>query len=88
MPTKIRTRPNRVHAIRDAAPPPEDGEERLLDKPQIITITGKSFPTLWGMMRRGEFPAARIVGGKPAWLQSEINTWIRELPVKKYKGDQ
>jgi predicted DNA-binding transcriptional regulator AlpA len=77
-----------VAAIRAAAPPADDNEERLLSKAEVITITGKSFPTLWAWMRAGKFPRARVVGEHPAWLASEVNAWIKALPIKKFKGDQ
>jgi predicted DNA-binding transcriptional regulator AlpA len=39
------------------------------------------------MACRGEFPRGRIVGGKSAWLASEINDWLAALPVRPLKGD-
>jgi prophage regulatory protein len=81
-----------VELERKAAATPRDlaypgGEERLLFKPEVIERTGLSFPTIWGLMRKGEFPRSRIVGGRSAWLSSEIDAWIRRLPVRKLKGD-
>jgi hypothetical protein len=32
-------------------------------------------------------PRGREVGGKIAWVESEIDEWISELPVKKLKGE-
>jgi predicted DNA-binding transcriptional regulator AlpA len=86
MPTK--TRPNRVREIRAAMPPLYDDQERLLDKPEVITVTGKSFPTLWQWMRSGKFPRARDAHGRPVWLASEVNAWMKALPVRKFKGDR
>ena len=83
-----KTRPNRVAEIRANAPPADDSEERLLNKSEIITITGKSFVTLWEWMRSGRFPRARDAHGRPAWLKSEIDAWMKELPVRKFKGDR
>jgi predicted DNA-binding transcriptional regulator AlpA len=88
MPTKKRTRPDRVHEIRAAAPPPDDDAERLLDKSEVITVTGRSFPTLWQWMRDGRFPRARDANGRPVWIASEIYNWVKALPIRKFKGDR
>jgi predicted DNA-binding transcriptional regulator AlpA len=82
---RLARKPDRVAEIRAAAPPPDEFEERLLNKAEVITITGKSFPTLWMWMRQGRFPAARTVGGAPAWLKTEVDAWIKELPVRRFK---
>ena len=84
---KRTTRPSRVAEIRAAAPPPDESEERLLNKSEVITITGKSFVTLWDWMRRGKFPRARDANGHPVWLASEVNEWVKTLPVRRFKGD-
>jgi predicted DNA-binding transcriptional regulator AlpA len=83
-----KTRRNRVREIRAAMPPPDDDQERLLDKAEVIAITGRSFVTLWDWMRRGKFPRARDANGHPVWLQSEVNEWVKALPVRKFKGDR
>jgi hypothetical protein len=36
-------------------------------------------------MRKGEFPAARDVLGRPMWVESEINRWIEDLPKRVYQ---
>src|SRR5262245_23054297 len=75
----------RLHAPR--APPDIQGP-RLLSKPEVLTIVGCSFPTLWQMMRRGEFPRSRIVGGKSMWVSTEVEAWMAALPMRQYKGDE
>jgi predicted DNA-binding transcriptional regulator AlpA len=65
---------------------PDDGGERLLSKGEVIARVNLSFPTLWLKMRRGKFPLARAVDGRTFWLQSEIDAWLRDLPIKKYKA--
>jgi prophage regulatory protein len=72
----------RVHAPR--APP----AERLLDKAEVLHITGVTFPTIWLWMRQGKFPRSRIVGGKSMWISSEIEAWLAELPLRPLKGDE
>jgi predicted DNA-binding transcriptional regulator AlpA len=60
---------------------------RLLSKPEVLAITGTSFPTLWQWMRDGKFPRARIVGGRSMWFSQDIETWLADLKVRPWKGD-
>jgi predicted DNA-binding transcriptional regulator AlpA len=64
--------------------------ERLLSKPEVLERVNRTFPTIWKWMREGTFPRARQVANsqEPVWLESEVNEWIRALPVKSYKGDE
>ena len=68
-------------------PDVEASSQALIFKPEILDITGLSYPTIWAMMRKGEFPRARVVGGKSAWLRTEIEAWLRDLPIRRLKGD-
>jgi prophage regulatory protein len=58
---------------------------RLLSKPEVMDLTGLSYPTIWAWMRAGKFPRSRDVGGRIAWLESELAAWITDLPVKQLK---
>lgn len=71
-----------AHGVRGTPP------VRLLDKRQILSITGVSFPTVWSWMRAGKFPRSRVVGGKSKWLNTEVDQWIANLQVRPLKGDQ
>jgi predicted DNA-binding transcriptional regulator AlpA len=76
-----RPRPDSVPGL------PIEGE-RLLTKPEVLAKTGLSFPTIWRMMRRQAFPRSRQVASRPMWLNSEVDAWIRALPLVKLKqGD-
>lgn len=70
-----------------AARPPPGGELRLLSKAEVIERVGRTFPTIWLWMQQGKFPRARDLGGRPVWLENEINDWIAALPIRKFKGD-
>ena len=64
--------------------------ERLLSRREVLDRVGVSYPTLWHWMRSGKFPRSRSVGGvggKVAFLESELDRWMTELPVVKLKGD-
>lgn len=71
--------------------PAPAAEPRLLTKQQVCELTGCSYPTLWTMMRRNEFPRARAIGSnansKNVWLSSEVEAWMRGLPLRRFKGD-
>jgi len=58
---------------------------RLISKLEVCDRVGKSFPTIWSWMRQGKFPQARDLGGRPAWVEAEIDAWIAALPVREYK---
>jgi prophage regulatory protein len=64
----------------------ESAPVRLLSKAETCDKVGKTFPTVWLWMRQGKFPQARDLGGRPAWVESEIDAWIAALPVREYKA--
>jgi prophage regulatory protein len=50
-------------------------------KPVVVARTGLSYPTIWRMMKRGEFPQSRALSGRAVgWLASEVIEWIRSRP--------
>jgi prophage regulatory protein len=65
----------------------EPSKVRLLSKPEIVDRTNLSYPTIWQKMRAGTFPRSRIVGGKVMWLESEFDSWVKDLPKSVLKGD-
>jgi predicted DNA-binding transcriptional regulator AlpA len=64
---------------------------RLLNKSEVLRITGVSFPTVWSWMRAGKFPRARVSGGgsksKSVWRSDEVEQWLADLPMRRLKGD-
>jgi predicted DNA-binding transcriptional regulator AlpA len=62
-----------------------DAGDRLLSRPEVLDIIGVSYPTLWLWMRQGRFPRSRSLGGKVAWLKSEIAAWMHSLPRTELK---
>jgi predicted DNA-binding transcriptional regulator AlpA len=38
-------------------------------------------------MVAGDFPRSRSLGGKIAWLESEVDSWIEERAKVPLKGD-
>jgi predicted DNA-binding transcriptional regulator AlpA len=78
----------RVYAPRAPRAPPV----RLLGKPEVLCITGVTFPTVWKWMRTGQFPRARIIGQGPSsksvWRSDEVERWLARLPTRALKGDK
>jgi predicted DNA-binding transcriptional regulator AlpA len=62
-------------------------KSRLIGKPEVLERVNVTFPTLWLWMREGKFPRSRDVGGKAVWVESEIDSWIEGLPIRRLKGD-
>lgn len=57
--------------------------ERILRRPDVENLTGLSRSTIYGWMKKGEFPkpvalGARLVG----WRQSEIDAWLEACARK------
>ena len=55
--------------------------DRLLNREEILDITGLGRTTQWRLENEGGFPARRKIGpGRVAWLASEVEAWMRALP--------
>jgi prophage regulatory protein len=61
---------------------------RFISKTEVLDRVGASYPSIWQWMRDGRFPRSRELGGKVAWLESEIEAWIVNRPVRRLKGDR
>jgi predicted DNA-binding transcriptional regulator AlpA len=84
---KAANQPKKSAIVERTAAFKDDVGLRLLSKPEVIAVSGCSFPVLWRMMQEGTFPRAKVVGGRSMWRSDEINAWIAELPVRPLKGD-
>lgn len=64
----------------------------LISKREVIKRVGLSYPTLWKMMRQGEFPrSVRLTNGpsaKVAWREEEVENWINSRPRQVLKGEK
>jgi predicted DNA-binding transcriptional regulator AlpA len=60
---------------------------RLIPKREMLKRVGVSYPTIWRWMRDGSFPRSRAVGDRSMWIESEVDAWLADLPVRKLKGD-
>jgi prophage regulatory protein len=64
--------------------------QRLLSKFEMLDRVALSYPQIWRLMRRNEFPRSVVVGSdrSVAWVESEIDDWIANLPRRKLKGEK
>lgn len=52
--------------------------QRFIPKLETQERTSLSYPTLWRLMKRGDFPASvRIAPNRVAWVEDEVDEWIR-----------
>ena len=62
---------------------------RLIRKSQLLDLVPLSFPTIWEMMRRGEFPLPVKLGSAPnapsAWFEDEVAAKVESLERVEYK---
>jgi prophage regulatory protein len=65
----------------------KDAAPKLLSRKEVLERVPLSYPTIWKKMQAGEFPRSRDIGGKGAWIESEIDRWITKRPVVKLKAD-
>jgi predicted DNA-binding transcriptional regulator AlpA len=71
-------------AASHVGPPPS---KRFIFKSEVLErVGGVSGVCLWRWMRDGKFPVARSVGGRMAWLESEIDNWMQSRPLRNYKS--
>ena len=54
--------------------------DRVLRKPEVQRLTGKSSATLYRDMAKGIFPRQRQIGeAAVGWLESDIDEWLAGL---------
>jgi predicted DNA-binding transcriptional regulator AlpA len=59
--------------------------KRFIFKGEVLErVGGVSGVCLWRWMRDGKFPVARSVGGRNAWLESDIDEWMLSRPLRQY----
>jgi predicted DNA-binding transcriptional regulator AlpA len=62
--------------------------DRLIFRSELIDAVGVSYVTVWSWMRAGTFPRGRDIGGRTAWIESEVAAWIASRPIRRLKGDE
>jgi predicted DNA-binding transcriptional regulator AlpA len=63
-----------------------EDEVQFLTRKEVVAKVRVTFPTLWGWMRRGQFPLSRQIGGhRVGWLKQEVDDWMLGRPPQEYK---
>lgn len=67
-------RPQLVHAARGAVP-----RDRLIRLGEVETIAGIRKSTIYGLMKRGEFPrCVQVTPRCVAWPESLVHQWVQQ----------
>jgi prophage regulatory protein len=83
-------RPSRKRPAKDTAAPALEVAEtvpankKFIYKGEVLERTGVSAQCVWRWMKEGTFPAAVAVGGRTAWLESDIDAWMSSRPLRQY----
>jgi predicted DNA-binding transcriptional regulator AlpA len=62
-------------------------DERFLDIRQVREKVPVTPPTIHSWMKAGKFPRAREVGPRSFWVASEVDAWMKDRPIRRYKSD-
>ena len=50
---------------------------KILSKRELTAMVGLSYPTVWRLMRRGEFPKpVPLSENRVGWIESEVAAWL------------
>ena len=47
----------------------------------VLIKTSLSRPTIYRLIKKGQFPSPRKVGTKSVWEEEAIDRWLSDLPV-------
>ncbi|MBB5348266.1 AlpA family transcriptional regulator [Desulfoprunum benzoelyticum] len=58
--------------------------DRILRKPEVLSRSGLSDPTIWRMEKAGKFPRrVRLGGNSCGWFESEFDAWLNGLAASR-----
>jgi len=70
---------------------------RFLTRAEVLDLVGLSYVYVSSLMRSGDFPRSRVVGGRQVgntliggrsvWLEEEVCRWILSRPTRQLRGD-
>ena len=58
---------------------------KVISKRQLLESIPLSYPTIWQLMRRDEFPCSIIIGGKVGWYLDEVADWLATRKRSQFK---
>lgn len=54
-----------------------DAKNRLLRLPEVMELVGLSKPSVYRLMKTGDFPKAKKISARAVrWIKCEIDDWI------------
>lgn len=59
---------------------------KLLYKEEVLILVGCSRPTLDREVKNGALAPGRIINGRVAWLESDIDKYLEALPPQRFTG--
>lgn len=51
--------------------------DRRIRLPEVLNLAGVKKTKLYAMVKAGEFPKPRKAGAVSAWLESEVEAWVK-----------
>jgi prophage regulatory protein len=79
---------NPAQDVEEAAATAAAKPARFISKQEVLARVSVSYPTIWQWMRDGKFPRSRELGGRVVWLESEVEEWMANVPLRRLKGDR
>jgi predicted DNA-binding transcriptional regulator AlpA len=84
--------PRPPKAVKPSKPVEVPGPVTLLTKKELLAKLRVTNVTLWDWIRKGHFPAGRIIGpdggsrSMMVWIESEVDNFITNAPRRLPKG--
>jgi predicted DNA-binding transcriptional regulator AlpA len=58
--------------------------KRYIDRKRLLLKVPLSYPSIWARMKRGQFPAPYVDGGKNFWDEDEVDQYVASLQRRSY----
>ena len=65
---------------------PHDAD-RLVPRLEMLDRVGRSYVWVLTQIEKGTFPPGRLIDGEVNWVDSELNAWMKALPLQRPKGE-
>ena len=52
----------------------------VISLPAVLEKTSLSRPTIYRLIKKGQFPAPRKIGTKSVWDEDAVDRWLESLP--------
>ena len=67
------------------APERDAAVRKVISKRELLESIPLSYPTIWQMMRRSEFPCSIKIGAKVGWFLDEVTDWLARRERSQFK---